>query len=167
MMLIIGNKQSIANGLWSIVKKKLKSKDERRLLAISHKPSAGFTLVEVMVTVVVLSVGLVAVYEAFLVSLDTMGIFHNRLNAQFIATEQIDRIQRELNLPTGTFLPSSQSGIREIDNRKFAWQLVLSLDDINQELYSVNAIVLWKDAQRERSINRQAYVKKYFSNSYP
>ena len=142
-------------------------KDIHCPLAISHKPSAGFTLVEVMVAVVVLSVGLVAVYEAFLVSLDAIGVFYNRLNAQFIANEEIERVQGELNLPTGTFLPSSQSGIREVDNRTFSWQLNLYLDDINQELYTINAFVSWQDEGTQRSISRAAYAKKYFANSYP
>ncbi|MCP4650252.1 MAG: prepilin-type N-terminal cleavage/methylation domain-containing protein [PVC group bacterium] len=167
MMLRIGTKQSIANSPWSIVKKKPKSKDKGRLLTISHKPSAGFTLIEVMVSVVILAVGLVVIYESFLVSLDTINFFFNRLNAQFFINEKIWQVQQNLDQSSGSFLATQQSGIERIDGRRFNWQINLTLDDVTQELYDVDASISWDEASKSRSIQRATMAKRFFSNAYP
>ncbi len=151
MILLIGNRASHAA--------------RHTLHAKSLKRKEGFTLVEVMVAVVVLAVGLIIIYEAFLTSIDTINLFYNRLNAQLFISEKIGQMQDNLDQPQSSFLFSVRSGTIKYANRNFDWQINLKLEDVAQELYQIEALINWKDGQSSRTIKRTTKALRYFGNA--
>lgn len=127
----------------------------------------GFTLVEIMLAAAILSLGLVFIYEVFLISLDAVSFFFNRLNAQHFINEKIWQVQDILDKPAGIFLPNQNQGTFTLHNKDFDWQLEIKSWDAEQELYLVNATVNWNEGQRRKTISRASAIKKYFSNVYP
>ena len=127
----------------------------------------GFTLVEVLVAAVILSVGLTAVFNVFLSSIDVVQLFDNRLNAQFFLNEKIKQLQAELNRQSGMFIPMDQSGQVEIGNKVFSWRLNMQVVDAYQELYRVNALMDWSEGDKIRKIKHQVMVKSFYSNANP
>jgi len=51
-------------------------------MASKNRKKRGFTLVEVVMTGAILSFGIVSIYEAFFISLDTYGYYTSYLNTQ-------------------------------------------------------------------------------------
>ncbi|MFH2145108.1 MAG: prepilin-type N-terminal cleavage/methylation domain-containing protein, partial [Candidatus Omnitrophota bacterium] len=94
----------------------------------------GFTLIEVMIAVVILSVGIIVIYESFLISLDTLKLFFNRLNANLILTEKLWQTQDLYEQAGGVFLPLRSEGKITMANKVFDWQVDLSVWDSRQDL---------------------------------
>jgi prepilin-type N-terminal cleavage/methylation domain-containing protein len=136
-----------------------------KLLNKNLAQKRAFTLVEVLVSAVILSVGLVFIFQVFLNSLDIVNMFNNQLNAQLFLNEKIGQLQTNLNQQAGLFMPMKQSGVVRWDNREFNWQLDLELVDLPQELYLVNAQMSWLEGRKQRTLKRQAMVKSYFDNA--
>jgi len=147
---------------------KLKQLFEKKLSKTCHgKENKAFTLVEVLVSSVILAVGLVIIFEVFLTSLDIVNLFNNRLSAQLFLDEKIWQLQSSLDQTSGMFIPNEQSGIVSISGRDFKWQLDMELVDLTQETFKVAARVDWTEGQKQRNIKRQTIVKSYFSNANP
>jgi prepilin-type N-terminal cleavage/methylation domain-containing protein len=128
-------------------------------------PRRGFTLVEVMVAAVILSLGMVVVFESFLKGLDTFNFFNNRLNAQWFINEKIWQVQAALDQPIGAFLPAQETGTVMVGNKEFTWQVSLSVLDVQQELYQMDAQMLWREGNKQRVIKRCTAIKRYFINA--
>lgn len=128
--------------------------------------ASGFTLVEVMVSVVILSVGIIVIYESFLTSLDTLQLFFNRLNANLILTEKLWQAQDSFEQAGGVFLPLRSAGEIIMANKEFDWQLNLKEWDSRQDLFIACAQVSWQEGQKLRVLSRSGGVKRYFNNSY-
>ncbi|MFH2137146.1 MAG: prepilin-type N-terminal cleavage/methylation domain-containing protein [Candidatus Omnitrophota bacterium] len=160
MMLIIGSKNRSQRS-------EIRGQKKKNLSSVICHPTSGFTLVEVLVAVVVLSVGLVIIYESFLMSLDVINLFFNRLNAQFFISEKIAQVQHGFDQPAGTFFSPNQNGIVTLNNRLFNWQIDMNLLDVRGELYKLDTVVSWKEGSKDSVIRRSTLVKKYFSNSCP
>ena len=58
-----------------------------------HARGAGFTLIEVLVTVVILSVGIVAILEAFQASLVALGAAQDSLRGTLLAREKMGDVE--------------------------------------------------------------------------
>jgi len=136
-------------------------------LKISFSQNKGFTLVEVLISAVILAVGLVVIFEVFLTSLDIVSLFDNRMNAQMYLDEKIWQLQSSLDQQSGLFIPSKQSGKVVLGQKEFNWQLDLELVDLTQELFKVNGQMNWTEGKKNRSSKRQTVVKSYFSNANP
>lgn len=138
-----------------------------RFIRTSSCNRRGFTLVEVLISAVILAVGLVVIFEAFLSSLDIVNLVDNRLNAQWFLNEKMQQLQSNLDRQSGMFIPMKQSGAVEIANKEFDWQLDMELVDVYQELYKVTAKMNWAEGSKQRMIKRQVMVKSYFGNANP
>ncbi|MFH1062062.1 MAG: type II secretion system protein [Candidatus Omnitrophota bacterium] len=134
---------------------------------INSANKKAFTLVEVLVSSVILSVGLVIIFEVFLSSLDIVNLVNNRLNAQLFINEKIWQLQSNLDRQSGMFIPMKQSGSVMLGNKEFKWQLDMELVDISQELYKVSGQMNWLSGSKQKMIKRQVMVKSCFSNANP
>ncbi|MCK4993800.1 MAG: prepilin-type N-terminal cleavage/methylation domain-containing protein [Candidatus Omnitrophica bacterium] len=127
----------------------------------------GFTLIEVMVATVVLVVGVVVIFESFLISLDALAVFNNRLNAQWFFEEKICQIQSRLNEPAGAFLPLQSNGVISLGAEEYVWISTMQLVDPIQELYRVNLDLSWQQGNKIMKLRAQTMAKRYFDNSTP
>ncbi|MBU0634195.1 MAG: prepilin-type N-terminal cleavage/methylation domain-containing protein [Candidatus Omnitrophica bacterium] len=126
----------------------------------------GFTLIEVMIAVVILSVGIIVIYESFLISLDTLKLFFNRLNANLILTEKLWQTQDLYEQAGGVFLPLRSEGKITMANKVFDWQVDLSVWDSRQDLFIARTQVSWMEGYNSRILSKSGGIKRYFNNSY-
>jgi prepilin-type N-terminal cleavage/methylation domain-containing protein len=137
------------------------------LFNFNPKSQAGFTLIEVLLAAVILSVGLVVIFEVFLSSLDVVSLFDNRLNANWFLNEKIWQLQSDFDRQSGMFIPLNQSGVVKINKNDFQWQIDLEIVDAYQELYKATLEMSWKEGSKNRAVKRQVMVKSFFSNANP
>ncbi len=117
---------------------------------------AGFTLFEIMVSVAILSIGLVVILEALLVCLNIFGYSLNYLNAQCWMNEKMWRMEdylartegEEAGVTTGKF----RSG-----NKKIAWTMSIT-PIIEGSLYELSLVCSWKEGSRSITVSRIAYA---------
>ncbi len=142
-----------------------------RLMLPAKKHFSGscsaFTLVEVLAAASILAVGMVIIYEIFLLSLDATGFTINRLNAETFVNEKIWQMQNNFDQQSGLLIPAENSGQIILNNRLFDWQANMQLLDSKHELFLLNVAVNWKDGNRERKFVRSTMIIKDFSNVYP
>jgi prepilin-type N-terminal cleavage/methylation domain-containing protein len=132
--------------------------NQRKISVISVK---AFTLLEVMLTVAVLSIGTIFVYQAFFNSLDAFNYCLNYLNVTSWMDEKIWQAQDSLahfaNL--GRMLTD---GKFVIGNKHFKWDLSYSqIDEVKKicKLYKVDLAVSWQEGKRQIKLVKNAYAR--------
>ena len=119
----------------------------------------GFTLVELMVTVTILSLGVVSVYEGFFTSLNAHAYCRNYLSVQSWMNQKIWDIQEAL-LRYQTLVTQKKSGNFKIGGKEFKWGLhyysLAGSEKIN--LYKIILEVNWKEGIRDINVNRSTFL---------
>ncbi|MFC1645931.1 prepilin-type N-terminal cleavage/methylation domain-containing protein [Candidatus Omnitrophota bacterium] len=134
----------------------VKSKTPKRL----HKRSLyrrGFTLIEIMVTVVILSFGILAIYESLFISLDAFNYYSNYLNAQRWANEKVWELQNQLLL-SEPLTADDNRGAFTINNKNFNWSVSIKPIDMKYGLYKLDVSLFWQEGSRERFVYRGAFA---------
>jgi len=133
--------------------------DKEQKLGARHfrkENKKGFTLVEVMVAVAILSFGLVPIFQGLLLSLDTFGYYSDSLEAQMI-DEKIWEAKGELMRSES--LKVGETGGRMAGlGKEFDWAMSMELIDSEQNLYRLNLTLSWQAGKRVRHISRAAYA---------
>ncbi len=121
------------------------------------KSSKGFTLVELIVTVAILSFGIVTIYEALFISMDTYGYYVNYLETQDWINEKIAEKNNEL--AQVMLLEIGETSGQIVRNQKtFNWTVIVSFINEEQNLYRVNVTLFWKQAGKKVKTSRVAYL---------
>ena len=137
---------------------------------LSSKRSKGFTLVEVIVTVAILAFGIVTIYEAFFISMDTFGFYTNYLDTQDWINEKISQAQVQLT-KAQILEPGETSGRIVRDHKTFDWSMVISPVNESQGLYEIDVTLSWKQGSKRVTTSRSAYLlppqlKEYNEESF-
>lgn len=122
--------------------------------------SAGFTLVEVMITAVVLAFGVLAVYNAFFVSLDGLNYYSDYLRVFPLLDEVFWQAQNALSLQ-GKLENSAARGEFKAGNRDVSWNISYALEDeINDAaaLYKITFSASFNTGRGQISLSRTGYV---------
>ena len=123
---------------------------------VKHK-KFGFTLVEIMVTVVILSLGILAIYESFFVSLDAFNYYVNSLNAQAWISERIWDFQNQLIVIEFLEL-GDKRGSFIANDKDFHWSVYVNPVDEEYDVYKLDVSLFWQEGKRERFLYRAAYA---------
>lgn len=149
MMSLTGNNFVVCRALCVV----RKTQDAKRK---THK---GFTLIEIMVTTAILAFGIVMIYEAFFISLDSFNYCLNHLDAQLWLDEKIWQAQDSLR-QNGILNPGQMRGEFMNRNKRFSWDM--SYDLIEQlekfNLYRLNLVISWQEGKRKINLLRSAYA---------
>ena len=121
------------------------------------KKNKGFTLVEVMMTVAILSFGIVSIYEALFVSLDAYGYYTHYFNTSDWIGEKIWEVQSEL-INSGALNEEQTSGKIVRDHKAYDWLMTVSLLDPTQGLYKVRVILSWQEGNKKVDTTREVYL---------
>lgn len=122
-----------------------------------HK-NDGFTLIEVMIAVAILSLSTIVIFQSNMMNLNVYGRFTNKMAIQNWAEEKLWEAKEEI-LSSETPETGERSGVYEIENRVYKWRLAVS-EESDEKVYTVSLRVSWDDAGQERSIERFSYVSK-------
>jgi hypothetical protein len=108
-----------------------------------------------MVTVSVLSFGILLLYHSFFISVDSVQYASNRLNAQIWldvkAWEDEDYFLRTMALPT-----ASDIGTFKLSGKDLTFQS--SAQPLEQGLYAFTLTLSWKESGKERSLSYATYL---------
>ncbi|VAX35345.1 hypothetical protein MNBD_UNCLBAC01-28 [hydrothermal vent metagenome] len=119
----------------------------------------GFTFIEIMVALIILSVGLVTILKAFVTSVDRMSHLTNRLYATTLLDNHIVSIQRTLR--AHNTLPLSLEDERMMTGAKetlFRPKLNISeIADFN-EIFKLEVLLTWQEGHNLRQLSRSAYL---------
>jgi prepilin-type N-terminal cleavage/methylation domain-containing protein len=117
----------------------------------------SFTLIEVLVSVAILSVGIVFIFRSFFTCLNAFGRYVTYLNIMPWMNEQLWRAEDEI-IRTGKPVSPSNQGEFTYEGKKFSWYLVSSPVDKNERLYRLDLAVSWQEARKQMTLNRYAYT---------
>jgi len=125
----------------------------------------GFTLIELMVTIAILSVGIIGIYRAFFISLDYLTHITNRIYANVFLDNKICEIQREfISKKTIPFTTRSWKNDRAVINHKvkdYSYKVNLTNVDNLEEIFKMNLSAVWDEKNRDISLSKEVYVSVY------
>ena len=136
-----------------------KSEDKRQknLSSVLCPLSSGFTLMEIMVATVVLSLGIVLIYQAFFVSLDSFNYCSDYLKVVSWADEKIWQAQDSLS-HFGAASEIEARGSLVTRNKSFDWDLSYSLIGSPPDLYKIDLLLSGSTGKRRLRLSRTAYA---------
>ena len=120
--------------------------------------SKGFTLIEIMISVAILSFGLILILQGFTHSLNILSISENNLQATLLAEEKIAQLQIDAKQNEYEFL-TDLSGELKLNNIEFNWETRITPDGEYQDLNSVLTIISWKEGKRKGSVPVVTYLR--------
>ena len=120
--------------------------------------SRGFTLIEVMLTTVILSLAVVFIYEALFVSLDGFNYYTSYLRAAAWMNEKIWTSQEYLKR-YGPQVQMPTSGELVTGNRRYEWSLSYPPIDASGGLYKIDLVFMWKQGKKDYRITRTAFAR--------
>ncbi len=120
----------------------------------------GFTFIEVMVTLVILSVGIVGIFKSLLISLDQIDYLTHRLYASTTMENlmfQKERMLRDvselsLNLGEKIDVPVGNKNIR------FDQNIEISEIESYPDLFSIDVTLSWKEGDRKILLRQSGYL---------
>jgi prepilin-type N-terminal cleavage/methylation domain-containing protein len=127
------------------------------MLKIGSKKRA-FTLIEVMLATMVLSLGAVLIHEVFFKSLDTHNYCHNYFSVGYWLDEKIWSIQDSLR-QSGPLVNIARDGKFKAGNKDFVWNLSYDLAYDTQDLYKIVLDVSWQEGPRDIKVSRAAFAR--------
>lgn len=126
----------------------------------SRTGNNGFTLIEIMAATAVLALGIVFIYQAYFVSLDSYDYYANYLSIAPWAEEKIWEAQN--NLIRFADLGAIQtSGVLVNIGKRINWTLSSAdIDGIKDKfkLFKIELRLSWKQGKRNVVLSRSAYA---------
>lgn len=126
------------------------------------KVKAGFTLVELMVSVSILAIGIVLIVRSFITIIAALDSTQNRIYAfNFLSTKMSE--MEELSLKSELEIPSDDQGEVTIVNRKATWNFGIDAagdDELKDKLSEAKLIISYKDGNK----NASEVLSEYFEN---
>jgi prepilin-type N-terminal cleavage/methylation domain-containing protein len=124
-----------------------------------RRSQRGFTLIEIMVTVAILSLGILVIYESFFISLDAFSYYVNYLNAQAWINEKIWEFQNQM-VEIEFLELGDKRGSFFANDKDFHWSVYVNPVDEEYDVYKLDVSLFWQEGNRERFIYRAAYASK-------
>ena len=124
----------------------------------------GISFIEVMVTLAILTGGLVAIYRAFFLSLDYTTHLTNRLYANVFLNNRLAELQQQYQA-TGEVLMKFDEDIKKalVNNREINFTLrttLKSAENLNQVLW-VSLILSWSEQNHPVSLMKSGYISRF------
>lgn len=114
----------------------------------------AFSLLELIITIAILSAGITVILQAFSFSSRVTGLSNDIVKAVFLAEDKLQELDFKQKQGLIRQEPSLNSGVSD----KFQWKNELSFDpDLN--LYKLNFTINWQRANRIEEINVKTYLK--------
>ncbi len=141
----------------------MKSRNPRKRV-LSKK---GLTFIEVMVALVILTSGLTAIFKILIASIDQLNHLTNRLYASTILDNRIAEIERDLRVYKVLPIELEKSEVVDVGSKEvtFDQEMTISAFDGFADIFYIDLTLKWKEANRDVSMSRAAYLSETFSNS--
>jgi hypothetical protein len=110
-----------------------------------------------MAATAVLSLGIVLIYEAFFISLDSFDYCDNYLNVAPWMDEKVWAVENDIRC-FGTLTGTETKGEFRIGSKNLDWLLSYDVLDKEQALYKIDLEVSWQEGKRKIKLTRNAYA---------
>lgn len=131
------------------------------ILLIGKK--AGMTLIEVLLSVTILTIGLLVLYRPFLTSLDAITYVNDRIEADRLLSHLVwewERAAKESNL----IVPNGVSGILYGNNKIFHYSADTKITESMFDLEKVVLALNWTNAGQKKSLSKEFYISLNHDN---
>ena len=121
----------------------------------------GFSFLEVMVAMMVLSGGLVLIYKSFFIALDYTNHLTCRLQADVLLDEKISELNRILQDQNQlTLVPPLAVDRVIIANKPIVFQYTLDFHSIENlpGLFLLDISIIWREGNRRIELSREVYL---------
>lgn len=108
--------------------------------------AAAFTLVEVLMTVVVLAFGTLYIFPAFFKSGELAQTLSARMNADLLANNLIVETKEYLTAQKDLRLLPTKNSV-ELNGISYTYEILCKAEDVASRLYDVRVRVDWKDTR--------------------
>lgn len=112
------------------------------------------SLLELIITVAILSLGITVVLQAFAFSSRATGISNDTINAAFLVQDKVQELEFKERQGLISEVPPE---IKETKD-KFTWQYSLILDP-GLNLYKLNLDIRWQKLNREERLSLNTYLR--------
>jgi prepilin-type N-terminal cleavage/methylation domain-containing protein len=118
----------------------------------------GFTLIEIMVSVAILSVGLILVLQGMAKCVNILRISQDNLAATILAEDKITQVEIASKQKSSGASFGDTSGEEEYGSAVFRWEVRLSPYGEYENLNELLATVSWKDGRNNGSSSFNTYL---------
>ncbi|MBF0493825.1 MAG: type II secretion system protein [Candidatus Omnitrophica bacterium] len=118
----------------------------------------GFTFIEVLIAISILSFGILFVFRAFFTSVSGIRYINEKITASMILNEAEWNARKLLyqNFFVGSYNESKAAE----DNEKYNVDISLNKKPDCETLYDLNSAVKWESGSRSFSFKREIYIRK-------
>ena len=121
------------------------------------KPKAALTLIEVLISVSLLSIGIVAVYKPLLNSLSVLSYVEVHSEAGRLASNFLWILEEKVR-ETGSFSIPSETGSFTGQTRTYQYRLISRDVGSTHDLHEITLLVSWDSGGLTRQMSRMAYL---------
>lgn len=132
----------------------------KRTATLSPTDNRAFTFIEVMLTLVFLSSGLVLIFAAFFQSMDTMQHIACRAQANNLLQNKIAEMERNLRDHRQMILGQNNEETILVNNRAVHFFFETNIQNLGdlENIYAVSLAVKWSEGERQRRLERHLYL---------
>lgn len=125
--------------------------------------NSGFTFVEVMVALAVLSLGIVIIFKGFVVSLDRLSYLTNRLYATTLLDNRITAIERMLRLYETLPFELNRTEKVNVGSKEIEFRQRMSISEVDDfaDVFELDLSLLWDSGKKELILSRSAYISDF------
>jgi len=127
------------------------------MFRIGSKLARGFTFIEIMLTVVILSIGIIGVIRAYIFSLDALGVSQGYIDAASLAEGKMIET-KQVEIENGGLPQGRSEGAFQGRYDRFNWELEVGASDI-KGLNTVKVAVFNQKAIPLRKFTLVSYVE--------
>ena len=122
--------------------------------------SWGFTFVEVMVTLVILSTGLVVIFKTLFYSLDQIHSLTTRLYADVLIENRISEVERLLRIYNAVPMDLNHSQLMNIGTKEVNFKEQMSFQDVDglPDVFHFDFSISWDEGNHPMKLNRTTYL---------
>ena len=118
----------------------------------------GFTLIEVILSIMILALGIVSVQRVFIGSLPALSVIENWSQAERLLEEKIWGLGREVRERGKKFRKRNDSGLILGSDRTFQYDMSLREMSPDAHLMEAKAVISWGKQGVGHSIKRTFYL---------
>jgi len=131
-----------------------------------RRTSQGFTLMEVMVTVIVVGTAIAVIANGFAAGTRTTSRIEQTTRAAFLATELVSQLETEevdfLTETEGDFSEEAETGaVGAVGSAEYKWRLTVA-EAGEEDLYKVKIEVTWADTFDEENPRTFELVRYFY-----
>jgi prepilin-type N-terminal cleavage/methylation domain-containing protein len=126
--------------------------------AIRHGSRKGFTLIEVILSIMILALGIISVQRVFIGTLSALSVIENWSQAERLLEEKIWSLGREVREQGRKFKKRQDSGMLLGLDRTYQYEVSIREISSDANLMEAQAAVFWGKQGVSRSIKRTFYL---------